>query len=223
MVEKNSFCEQCGSPLMGGGTFCTSCGVPLSQTAPPEIVEERGAEDRRTERTGSAVTAKLTEKGGEIEFIIPDVEWQSGFLGMNLEYLNIPATADCLIFAFQSEEMIEMTDQYYERVQKNFKLGGGKNWRTFISSYDFSDAPWSYYQKMSREDILAENARNFTIPYGAIKSANLEMIEDRESPYDALHLTLEGKKYQLELLMSNGREVLDFLESRIKVTVEQDG
>jgi uncharacterized Zn finger protein (UPF0148 family) len=222
MVEKNSFCEQCGSPLMGGETFCTSCGVPMSQKAPPEIIEDRSAEDRLTERTGSAVTAKLTEKGGVIEFIIPDVEWQSGFLGMNLEYLNIPATADCLIFAFQSEEMIEMTEQYYERVQNSFKVGG-KNWRTFISSYDFSDAPWNYYRTMSREDILAENARNFTIPYNEIKSANLEMVEDRESPYDALHLTLEGKKYQLELLLSNGREVLDFLESRIKVTVEQDG
>lgn len=179
------FCSKCGAQLNVTSHFCPSCGNPVRKTG------DAGSQAPQT-GTAAAPTPPVPVPGPSyapqaavpsatpetVHLILAGAERHSGFLGLKFEPFVIVFTNLRIIFALQTQQMMqENIKQARQQAEQDGKGFFGK-WGAQIGANSGKQ-----YQQIPPQQILAETPNNFAIHREHLRSIRMrEGYSDENSP-----------------------------------------
>ena len=159
------FCSTCGAPLGPNARFCPSCGSaihPAAAAAPASAAPVQPP-------------PPVPSPQEPVLAILSGVNRRTGFMGLKFEPFVIVFTAQRILFAAQTTEMMKQNVQAARDAAKADGKGFLGQWGAQLSSNSGQQ-----YLSMTPEQILAEQPANFFLPASQLKRIQLREYDDNE-------------------------------------------
>jgi hypothetical protein len=186
MQQPAHYCENCGKPLNPQARFCGRCGQPVQPVTPPAPQQHPAPQPRPAPPPQYSQAAPQESVLG----VLPGASRSTGLMGMKKENYVIVVTSHRLIFARQTNQMMQANIRHAREAAKQEGKGFFGQWGAQLGAN-----MGNHYLGWPPQNILGEHPDNWFLFNNQVRSARLKSQGDED----------EAVSYQLELKTSSGK------------------
>ena len=199
MQQPACYCENCGKPLSAQARFCGRCGQAVQPTTPPTQQQQPAPPPRPAPQQRPVPPQPQYSQAAPQEpvlGVLPGASRSTGLMGMKKENYVIVVTSHRLIFARQTNQMMQANIRRAREAAKQQGKGFFGQWGAQLGAN-----MGNHYLSWPPQNILGEHPDNWFLFNNQVRSARLKSEGDED----------QAVRYQLELKATSGKFQFTFL------------
>jgi hypothetical protein len=208
MQQPARYCENCGKPLNAQARFCGRCGQPVQLATPPPQQQQPSPARQPAPPPPQYNQAAPQEP---VLDVLPGATRSTGLMGMKKEIYVIVVTGHRLIFARQTNQMMQANIRRAREAAKQQGKGSFGQWGAQLGAN-----MGNHYLGWPPQNILGEHPDNWFIFNNQVRSARLKSKGDEDEPVSHhLELKTTSGKFQFTFQYLKMRESKNLLRQAL--------